>query len=139
MEVLVFTAILSLFFVATATIVTYMLRTAKINEHKILATRYSEELLEWMRAERDIDWNAFTARADSAGSTEWCFNADPPVWSASSCGYTFNSVFKRSARLTSLSASGYVYQVNVAVNVEWVEGGKVYTVPLNSTFAILEH
>jgi type II secretory pathway pseudopilin PulG len=138
MEVLVFTAILSMFFVATATIVTYMLRTAKINEHKILATRYAEEVLEWMRAERDIDWNAFSGRADSAGSTVYCFNSEPPAWSAASCGYGLDSVFKRSATLTSFSASGYVYQVNVAIRVEWLEGGKLYTVPLNTTFAVLE-
>ena len=138
MEVVVFTAILSLFFVAAATITTYMIRTQKVNEHKIIGTRYAEDLLEWMKAERDIDWNAFTARADTGGTT-YCMNDDPPVWAAAAgCGYDIDSVFKRTVKLTSSVASGYIYQVNVEIIVEWKEGSKIYTVPLNSTFAVLE-
>lgn len=141
MEVLVFTTILSLFFVAAASVVTYMIRVEKVNEHKILATRYAEELLEWTRAERDIDWNAFTVRADSTGSIIYCFNSSPPTWTGAnnpSCNFGLNNIFKRTVRLTSVSAASYTFQVNVAVSVEWLEGGKLYTVPVNSTFAVLE-
>lgn len=140
MEVLVFTTILSMFFVAAASIVTYMVRTAKINEHRILATRYGEELLEWARAERDIDWNAFTANADSAGSTVYCFDTTPPTWTGavSPCNYDLDSNFKRTMTLRSLQAAGYIFQVDVSITVEWLEGGKIFTVPVNSTFATLE-
>lgn len=141
MEVLVFTTILSLFFVAAASVVTYMVRTAKINEHRILATRYAEELLEWTKAERDIDWNTFTSKADSTGSITYCFNSSPPTWVGSivsACNYNMDSIFRRTMRLTSSSAAGYTFQVNVAIAVEWLEGGKLYSVPLNSTFAVLE-
>lgn len=115
-----------------------MLRASKINERKIIATRYAEEVMEWIRAERDIDWNQFVLQAQSGGTTQWCFNSATLVWSSSPCLYTLDSQFKRTARLYSITSAGAIYQVNVAVNVEWLEGGKTYSVPLNSTVSIWE-
>jgi prepilin-type N-terminal cleavage/methylation domain len=51
-EVLIFVTILSLFFVAAAAVTIVSLRNLKVQEHKILATRYAEELLELAKREK---------------------------------------------------------------------------------------
>ncbi|MDO8498060.1 MAG: type II secretion system protein, partial [bacterium] len=61
-EVLVFTSILSIFFVAAATVTTVSLRNLKISERKIIATRYMEDVASWLRAQKESDWNTFAEK-----------------------------------------------------------------------------
>ena len=140
-EVLIFITIISIFFVVTASISISMIRNTKINERKVIAIRYAEELLEWLRAEKDIDWNVFTTHAPTAGQ-EYCFNADPSGWiNSPPCLYELDSLYKRTVKLTGLNTpppDNTTYQVNVEVVVEWLESGSIYNVPLHTTFSIWE-
>ena len=133
MEVLIFVSILSLFFVTAAAITTASLRNLKVQEHKILATRYAEELLEWLRGEKEANWNTFTNHTDT-----YCFNSSPITsWeSPGNClGYSLNNLYKREVTLT---VQGTPSQVNVSITVEWQETGNTYKVPLNTIFTIWE-
>lgn len=136
-EVLVFVSILSLFFVAAVTITTYMLRNLKIQEHKILATRYAEELLEWLRGKKEEDWNIFIGKADNTGKT-YCFNETlssnfPPEGSC--LEYSLAGYFKRETTLTLLNTT----QIKINITVKWIESGEqVSSVPINTIFSIWE-
>lgn len=99
-----------------------------------MATRYAEELSEWLRSEKEIDWNAFAARADPGGTTAHCFNT--LSWS-STCG-AISGIYTRNAYLQEVTNAGFVYQVNVTVNVTWSEAGKNYSVPIRTTFSVWE-
>ena len=137
MEVLIFVSILSLFFVTAAAITTASLRNLKIQEHKILATRYAEELLEWLRGEKEADWNQFILKA----SLSYCFNTSPiNTWpSSGTCStYSLDNLFKREANLTSQTLGGATQQVNVSITVEWQETGNTYQVPINTVFTVWE-
>lgn len=136
-EVLVFVSILSLFFVAAATVVTVSLRNMKINEKKIVATRYAEDLSEWLRSERDVDWTQFV---NNYADKTYCFNTDLPDWFSamppSACNYSFSANnFKRYATLTKISET----QVDVLLHVEWQDSiglGGTMQVPMATTFTI---
>lgn len=136
-EVLVFTSILSLFFVVAAAVTTASLRNMKINEHKILATRYAEELLEWLRGEKETDWNAFV---NNRSNKNYCFSISPITsWpSPGSCpanGGLNPPIYKREVTLTT---TGGGFQVRVSIVVSWQDLGHTYSVPINTVFSIWE-
>lgn len=142
-EVLIFISILSLFFATAAAVVTISLRNMKINEHKILATRYAEELLEWLRGEKEEDWTMFVSlRTDAAETRTYCFNSQlTSNWPAvSNCQSYYGIsginpvIYKRSA---SLKRNGE-NQVDVLITVDWQEAGVNYSVPIKSTFTLWE-
>ena len=141
-EVLVFVSVFSIFFIIAIAIVTLSLNNMKVSEHKILATKYAEELREWLRAEKEIDWDSFVTKSSVSG-TKYCFKAPLNTWpSIGACGIndfsgiTGNSpeIFKREVTLTKPGN----YQVNVAITVSWQEVTKTYSVPLNTTFTVWE-
>jgi len=136
-EVLIFVTILSLFFVAAAAITIASLRNLKVQEHKILATRYAEELLEWLRGEKEADWNQFTTH-----SGPYCFNSSPiqmsnwPTSGNCPTGSFLNNLYKREVTLNPQGSPPY--QVNVSITVLWQELGQTYQVPINTVFTVWE-
>jgi prepilin-type N-terminal cleavage/methylation domain len=133
-EVLIFVTILSLFFVAATTVTIVSLRNLKVQEHKILATRYAQELVEWLRGEKEIDWNQFTTHTGT-----YCFNSSQITsWgSRGNCsGYGLNNLYKREVTLT--VQGNPAYQVNVSITVLWQELGQTYQVPINTVFTVWE-
>lgn len=138
-EVLVFVTILALFFISAAAVVTASLRNMKINEHKIIASHYAEELLEWFRGEKETDWNNFvTSQITNFDEDDpYCFNDQEISWlSVSFCQNTFlDSLYKRKAWFEKNEAKT---QVNVSINITWQELGQTFSVPLKSTFSIWE-
>ena len=146
-EVLVFVSILSLFFVTTAAITASSLKQMTISQHRITASRYAEDLVEFMRGEKDENWTDFVAKASSSGVT-YCFN-DPietsthlSTISASSCdsynGITGSTspIFKREVTLTAQNSP--TTQVRVSVLVSWLEGSVVYSVPVDTVLSVWE-
>lgn len=140
-EVLIFASILSLFFVAAAAVMTISLRNMKFNEHKILATRYGEELLEWLRGEKEDDWKVFFNKA-LPNSKNYCFNTSPvpDVWPAvgfcNANDYSLVSFLKREAILNVSELDNK--QLTVNITVQWKELGNTHSVNLKSVFTVTE-
>ncbi len=141
-EVLIFVSVFALFFVVAIAVVTVSLKNMKTNEHKILATRYAEELQEWLRSEKEIDWNVFTVHSSASPGSTYCFNsAISPIWpGAGACaGFTGvvgsdnPQIFKRQAVLVSTGANP-VSQVTAQITVSWQEANQPFQVQLNSVF-----
>lgn len=158
-EVMLFATILSIVFVIAAAYVVNLLRVMKINEHRILATFYAEELREWLKSEREADWDAFAEKATPEGVT-YCFNSNleindtiasigtnaPPAKFVSvnqaSCGYTGiggqnPAIFKREVKLTKENKTPPTW-VNAEITVMWMENGIENIVPINARFSIFE-
>lgn len=132
-EVLVFTAILSLVFVTTLAIATQALRISKNAERRTIATHYAGQLSEWLLAESEADWDSFVANRTSSAATIFCFNASPitswpTVGDCTTPG--LGTVFKRTATLTRTPVANGQYQVEVFVVVTWNEGPNTFTVPV---------
>ncbi len=133
LEVLIFVSIISVFFIVAAAVATLSLRNVKSNENKILGVRYAEELLEWVRGEKEADWETFTT--DRMG--QWCFYQTPILGWASNGPCTgnqlINALFKRDL---DLQLSGE--RVNVNITVQWVEGTQTLSVPIKTVFERFE-
>lgn len=141
-EVLIFVSILSLFFVVVAATTMSSLRTTKINERKILASRYAQEAVAWLKGQKETNWSSFVVYSAPTGTT-YCFNTTPiAAWPSSGSCAAFGgldpALYKREVTLTSIDCSGTICQVNVAVAVQWQELEKTYNVPLNTIFSIWE-
>lgn len=145
-EVLIFVTILSIFFISAASVMTAALRNMKVNEHKIIATHYAKQLEEWLRSQREDDWEAFNQKDNiSAGYTQYCFNDISLSWPvvAGACPVNPTSlnppIFNRDVKLTSNDCGGgYVCSVNVDITVSWSDLGQNYSVPVRSMFEIFE-
>ncbi len=135
-EVLVFSAVLGLFFVAAMAVATFNLKNMKIQEHKILATRFAEEGNEWLKQEKEDDWSMFITRG-SAGGTTFCLNNSPSWGSQSPCGsYGLSTIYKR--ELLIKNSGSPVNQVETTVTVSWQDMGTVLSVPIKTVFKLLE-
>jgi type II secretory pathway pseudopilin PulG len=141
-EVLVFISIVALFFVTAAAVSVATLRNMIINEHKIVATRYAEELSEWLRSEKEADWNLFYTNVSACGLTARCFTSvagsEDQAWT-NSCNPNctlIDNLYSRTVDFTAVV--GPPPQVNVTVKVSWQELGNTYTVPIKTGFSLFE-
>jgi prepilin-type N-terminal cleavage/methylation domain-containing protein len=131
-EVLVAVAIISIVFTTLASIVAISLRNTSINTKKIIGAHMSDALQEWIRGEKEEDWEAFTGKIGI-----WCFN-DPSIsgWQGSpgtieSCLYYSGNYNFKYKRVVTISQSGEVYKSKV--EFYWKEGTAVNKV-VNETY-----
>ncbi len=143
LEALIFMFVLSLIIFAIAFSTTHSLRRTQFNVDKIFATRYGEEVEEWMRGEKEANWTTFSARSPGtycmnaeittcdAGDTCWDENAacDSDDYSLGESG-SLNNGFKRTVELTTVGT-----RVDVDIVVSWIDGPNTYDVTLNSSFS----
>lgn len=134
-EVLVFIAVLGLFFVAALSVATFNLKNMKIQEHKILATRYAEEAVEWVKQEKEDDWSVFIIRGSLIGIT-YCLNS--LNWSnlPNPCDYSLGTIYKR--ELVIKNSGLPVNQVETTITVYWQDMGTDLSVPIKTVFKLLE-
>jgi prepilin-type N-terminal cleavage/methylation domain-containing protein len=127
-EVLIVITILIVFFVAAMSVAVVNLKNLDSSRNKILGTRYAEELLEWLRGEKETSWEDFIKDKDGI----WCFNSEPPNWNrhrACAEQEKINGFFTREANLTPGSNT-----VSVDIKVSWYEGANKIEVPLLTHF-----
>ena len=143
-EVLVFVSVVAMFFVVAAAISSFSLQIAKSNENKILATRYAEELLEWLRGEKEVDWEQFKENTIPDDTTKnYCFYEktfgsnwnNTSKLNAACSGFELGSVFNRDLTVTPTSDSN---QVSINVTVSWRDGPNTFTVPVKTVFSRFE-
>jgi Tfp pilus assembly protein PilV len=136
-EVLIFVTLLSLIFVSVSYIITNTLRNTKQNEYRIVATHYADELKEWLRGEKDVDWQALFSKAGT-----YCFNQTPitQMGTSGACvdfittdGY---GIFSRQVVITASGQSDTDQQISVDITVYWDNGTK--SVKNNTVFTIYE-
>lgn len=130
-EVLVFTSILALVFVTISAVITSSLAILKIQEHKILATHYAEELLNWLQAEKEKDWNEFASKSNN--TVTYCFNENaivdwPPTGSCPGNSF-LDSIFKREVLI-----EGDYTKKNITITVKWLEANGENKVTIKRIF-----
>ncbi len=68
-EVVLALALVAIILIALVTLATVSVRTATFSRNKNLATRLSQEAIEWLRGQRDAGWSNFILKATTAN---WC-------------------------------------------------------------------
>ena len=104
-EIVIAVIIVSVVLIALINLAIVSVGNTNFAKNRNLATKFTQEASEWLRAERDKDWNYFVGRATV--SSTWCFPAI--AWSgagvhagvcAGSNDYISGSIFDRSAVFT---------------------------------------
>lgn len=137
-EVLIFVTILSLFLVTSVTIITVSMRQNTTRVHSLLAAHYNDQLLEWIRSEKEINWETFVL---NAGDKTYCFNTESMAWATSvisknDCGSTLGGLYRRYAIFKKNTNPST--QVEATLITEWNEGDNGYSSKLHSLFTIWE-
>lgn len=142
-EVLIFISILSIFLVTSASIVTVSMHQNSQKINKLKATHYNNQLLEWMRSQKELDWNGLAAR--TAPNSFYCFCTDVLGWTSAvsdkgyCCPIPLSNIFKRYITLTSsvYAPTGFISttQIEATIVTEWQEGSNSYSARLHTLFS----
>ena len=130
-EVVLALALSTLIIVALVSLVSNSIRNASYSRNKTYATRYTQEATEWLRGERDGDWDVF--------STNFLFCPTPPhvqcldtlAWgNCGICGDTefVDNIFKREVSFSDIETNS----VTVEVATYWTDSQGIHEVR-NST------
>lgn len=102
------------------------------------ATHYNEQLLDWIKNEKETDWNAFTSKADNR---TYCFKTDEIAWlevvlDKVDCASTLGGMYRRYATLKTIGSPAS--QVETTIYTEWQEAGNSYSTKLHTIFTVWE-
>ncbi|MEI6532937.1 MAG: prepilin-type N-terminal cleavage/methylation domain-containing protein [Candidatus Roizmanbacteria bacterium] len=122
-EVLVFITILSMFFVVAASVVTVSLKDMKINENKILATQYAEQLAEWLYAQKESNWGG-TSYSSDCGTT--CSFTENVTKSGDNTNYCFNGSINISSTTWPTSSNSTGNPCSGAFDLPLYDGSTVH-------------
>ena len=135
-EVLIFATVLSIFFIIAAASINASLNRLKNDEYKILATHYAQELSEWLKFEKEADWNDFI---DNIGTTSPVTKSFHDLsWSNNNEPMGDPPIFTREATFTEESIGGRIVRVNVRIKVYWRHNGNVHNVSLSTILSVWE-
>lgn len=141
LEILLFVTLISLVFIAVSYLSTYSLKTTRVAQQKIIATHFVEELQEWLRGQKEVDWGSFLAKAGNPTGLIYCVNSMPAdlsgLTSGSGCGSTYGlgTIYKREVTLTKNLTDT---QVTISIIVTWKENNNTFTVPISTIFSVWE-
>lgn len=126
-EVMIVTSILSIFFTLALTVVVVSLRNMKVQEHKLLANFYADQLKEWLIYKKEEDWNDFKTRTGN-----YCFNVQsinnwPTNGGCLINDYSLANLFKRQVNL---SFNTDANQMEILITVSWIDLNKNYQINL---------
>lgn len=88
-EVVIALAISALIIVTLVALVSAAIRNSTFSKNKTLAARYAQDATEWLRGERDTDWDALSSRSSAGDGITWCLTTLAWPASAGSCSGNF--------------------------------------------------
>lgn len=122
-EIVVALAVIVLVVTGLVVVITTSLRNANFAKNQAEATRLAQDATEWIRAQRDADWDAFlrNTRLDTISEIAWCLPsfswAQTTNIANPSCSL-ISGTFQRWAELRRIESN----VVQVSSRVSWVEG-----------------
>lgn len=112
-ELVIVLAVVGLIVTGVVSIAAIAVRNARFSKDQATSARFTQESIEWIRQQRDSSWPSFYARAGRTYCMDQLYwNITNPCTNAQVIP---NTIFTRSATLTSLDANS----VQVDVNVGW--------------------
>ncbi|HEX6977378.1 MAG TPA: hypothetical protein VF185_03405 [Patescibacteria group bacterium] len=128
-EVVLALALVAIVLMALVSLATVSVRTATFSRNKNLATRLSQEAIEWLRSQRDAGWTNFVTKATTAN---WCLvNLD---WSQpGSCNSTNVVTDTGIVRQVTLSIPDAT-TVQADVKASWVDGQGSHQITTSTFF-----
>jgi len=129
-EVFLSLTVITVVIVALVILASNAVRNTTYSRNKTLSTRYSQETMEWLRGERDMDWTIFSTRALT--SPTYCMQT--LVWDdigECSFGETITGTsLQREVKLTIENAD----QIEAEVRVYWEDSQGMHEVRATTEF-----
>lgn len=120
-EVVFTLAIIALITSAMVLLATFSIKNASYSRDKTLATRYTQETVEWLRGQRDENWTAFYSKIPLSPVQKYCLTS--PEWSSlkmTSCGdsdFITGTQFKRELEFPVRTLTS----VSVKITIYWMD------------------
>ncbi len=127
-EVILALAMTTLILVALVALVTNSIRNSSYSRNKTYATRYSQEAAEWLRGERDADWDAFSDNVVLACPIlPYTQCLDTLAWG--NCGVCsgtefIENIFKREVSFSDIAADS----ITVEIKTFWTDSQGIHEV-----------
>ncbi|HLC94026.1 MAG TPA: hypothetical protein VJH96_00465 [Patescibacteria group bacterium] len=148
-EVLIFVTLISFIFITSAYLAQLSLINTSIAKHKVYATQYAEELLEWLRVEKEKGWQNIPDttvmycfnKVDLSQCVTTGVNFASCATSQNNCNnaYTLSPTSNMQfLRYVEFSYDATTDRKTVSIFVKWEERGRVFSVPVNSVFTQYE-
>ena len=129
-EVVVALAVIAVVLITLVALATVSIRNSTFSRNKTLATRFTQDALEWLRAERGESFSLFAGKAGGENNPMvWCVDTTPPDWPTTfgSCDANQSvgdTIFTREVKLTNIDAS----TVQAEVTSSWSDSQGVHQV-----------
>ncbi len=115
-EVVVAIGIVSAILVGVMSLATDSISNSTFSREQALAQTYTQEAIEWLRGQRDMDWDTFLGHA-SGGGTVWCLQT--LSWDNSGACSLSETIpgtnFRRQVNLSTVTMD----EVRVVVSTYW--------------------
>ncbi|MFS8159119.1 MAG: type IV pilus modification PilV family protein [Candidatus Roizmanbacteria bacterium] len=139
LEILVFILLISVLMIGISYLTVYTLRNSRYIQNKTKATRYAQQLHEWLAGQKEKNWVDFVG---SLSETTYCIDtiADSIATISSqqgACtGYDIQSLFKRELIISDINSD--TTEIRYKILVKWRDGANVGQVSLSSSQAVVE-
>jgi hypothetical protein len=134
-EIVVALGVIALVVVALVLMSSVTIRNNNFARDKTLATRYSEEGIEWLRGERDAGFTVFAAHSSTGGSVYCLQSLDFTNVGACGAGEEIaGTSFKRELTLTTITV-GTNSVIEAIVNAYWTDHQGTHNVKSATNFS----
>ncbi|OGK66303.1 hypothetical protein A2313_03665 [Candidatus Roizmanbacteria bacterium RIFOXYB2_FULL_41_10] len=137
-EVLVFVSVFTVAIVALVASVSYSALSLNDARHRLMSSRYNEELAEWLKFQREyrlFGYSGLLAKSTPTGTT-YCFNnsnigldANAIMTSGECTGFDLDDFYKRELTLT--SATDEQINVQIVTSYRLLNQTKLVTIELS--------
>ncbi|SRR4030043_248599 len=128
-EVVVAVGLSALILTGVVSLAAGSIRNSSYSRNNAQATKYAQEALEWLRGQRDADWDAFATHSLTTGNpTDLC--SSPMGWGGT-CPIP-NTIFSRNVILTTDSGNSDI--IDAVVTVSWSDAQGTHQVKSNTRF-----
>ncbi|KKS77646.1 MAG: hypothetical protein UV74_C0013G0165 [Candidatus Woesebacteria bacterium GW2011_GWB1_43_14] len=129
-ELLVAVAIVSITLIALVSLATKSVSNSTYSRDKTLSTRYTQEALEWLRGERDKDWNSFYSKATGGSGSTYCMSDVGAGLQTGSCPMIPDTTFTRTITLISPG----INSVEAIVTTSWEGDTGLHDTTISTVF-----
>lgn len=136
-EILIVIAVMGIVITSVVASSTRAIKNSLHARYQAESTRRAQELVEWLRSERDNSWQSFGAKASIGDGTNY-YCSDALIWGPSGCsssgGRLSGTPFVRTANLRLVTNVTANDTVELTVVVSWTDGTGDHTSRVSTKF-----
>lgn len=133
-EVVMAVCIVALMLSGIVALATVSVRNSSYSKNNTIATKYAQEVMEWLRLQRDQDWTGFLSHASTGSGKTTCLDSEPlSSWgpTITPCPQITSTIF---SRLVTLKTDGSGNIATATAEVNWTDGEGTHEVTTETTF-----